>query len=305
MKKIVMLWTFYFLFLTACGYCQQEKTLSAFEAIENVVARIQQIPDSESIRNATGTITLTARINESDYANLKSLAEKLLGKTISNPVKLEGNFVCMLPSPGEKIEKYMMAGKSELGSFFVYRNLDNLTILFPEMGIEIEDKISDIRKLSNKDVAQTQPGFAEGLGMLTASISFKTLFNQVKTWFYDANISMVEKSGRKLIELAKKDDGKDVKLVINPETWTFSQFTFSQKDSTITIGFKSANKQKFSLADYMPESIVIDTVDRGNTIKIEIGSLAYNKTINEGLFNLKRMKLSEFISSMTLKLMSQ
>ena len=49
----------------------------------------------------------------------------------------------------------------------------------------------------------------------------------------------------------------------------------------------------------------IDTIEKGNAVRIEFGSLTYNRVLDEGLSNLKKMKLSEFISSMAIKLFNQ
>lgn len=306
MKKILKMCIGLCILISIAGYCQQEKSPSAFEVVEKVGARIQQISDSGSIKNVTGTINFTVKLGESDYANLKSASEKIFGKVISNPVKLEGKFVSLLPGSGEKIEKFMMSGNSEFGSFYFYRNLDNIVILFPEIGIEIQDTISEIRKLSQRSSMQPPPQFAEGLSMLLNPISFKTLFNQVKFWFYDATVSSVEKSGKKLIELNKTSPEADVKIVVMPDAWFIAQITVMADLATITMSYRSsAAKEKVEFIDYMPESITIEAIDKGNNVKIEFGSLGYNKSIDENLFSLKKMKLSEFISSMAIKLMSQ
>lgn len=290
------------IFFNISGYCQQEKTVSAFEAVEKIWARIQQIQDGENIKNATGTITITMKLNDSDYSNLKSISEKIIGKIISNPVKVEGKFISLLPAPGGKFEKFMMAGKSDFGNFYLYRNFDDITIVLPEMSVEIQDKISEIRKLSVNKGPEPPSEFIEGFGLLLSSVSFKTLFNQGKFWFYDAKVSSVEKAGKKFIELAKAWDGKEVKIIVFIDNWSISQIVFSDEKATITANYKTSS-QKVSFIDYMPESIVVDTVDKGNTIKIELGSLIYNKNIDDSLFNLKKMKLSEFISSAAIKLM--
>ncbi|MCX7705883.1 MAG: hypothetical protein N2115_06470 [bacterium] len=286
-------------------HSQQEKAISGFEVVEKVGARIQQIPDNESIKNVTGTINLTLKLNDSDYANLKSVSEKLFGKVISNPIKLEGKFISLLPVSGGRFEKFMLAAKAEFGNFYIYRNFDDITILAPEMGIEIQDKLSEIRKLAGNRAPQPPSEVMEGFGLLLTSTSFKTLFNQGKFWFYDSTVSIVEKSGKKFIELTKKDIAADAKITIVPDIWTISQIILSTDNATITANYKLPSSQKVAFIDYAPESVVIDAVDKQNTIRIELGSLVFNKNIDDGLFNLKKMKLSEFISSMAIKLMSQ
>ncbi|MCM8817852.1 MAG: hypothetical protein NC913_10200 [Candidatus Omnitrophica bacterium] len=304
MKKFffIALMCFTFLFY---AYCQQEKTISAFDVVEKAGARVQQIPDGESVKNVIGTFILTIKLNDSDYANLKSAGEKVFQKTISNPLKFEGKFITMLPVAGEKIERFMMAGKSELGNFYIYRNFDDITVLLPEIGIEIQDKISEIRKLSGNKVPQAPSEFVEGMGLLFSSVSFKTLFNQGKFWLYDAKVSTVEKAGTKLIELTKKEPSVDIKITVVPDIWTISEILLSADNATITANYKLPQSNKVTLIDYMPESIAIDAVDKGNTIKLELGSLTYNKISYENFFNLRRMKMSEFISLMAIKLMSQ
>ncbi|MCM8789244.1 MAG: hypothetical protein NC907_05590, partial [Candidatus Omnitrophica bacterium] len=295
MKKTFKMCIALSILISISGYCQQEKSPSAFEVVEKVGARIQQIPDSGSIKNVTGSINFTVKLGESDYANLKSISEKIFGRVISNPVKLEGKFISLLPSSGGKIEKFMMSGKSEFGTFYFYRNLDDIVMLFPEIGIEIQDNISEIRKLSQRSTVQPPPQFPEGLSMLMNPNPFKTLFNQVKFWFYDATISSVEKSGKKLIELNKTSPEADVKIVVMPDTWSIAQITVMADLATIIVNYKPpAAKEKVEFIDYMPESITIEAIDKGNNVKIEFGSLAYNKSIDENLFSLKKMKLSEF-----------
>ncbi len=111
----------------------------------------------------------------------------------------------------KKIERFMIAGKSDLGNFYIYRNFDDITILLPEIGAEIQDKVSEIRKISASRIPQPPAEFSEGIGLLLSSVSFKTLFNQGKFWLYDAKISTVEKAGTKLIELTKKEPSADIK----------------------------------------------------------------------------------------------
>gem|GEM_PF-1636103 len=305
MKKILISLLVFWFFLASVGFSQQEKSISAFEVVEKLVARIQQMPDNESIKNVSGTITFSAKLSDSDYANLKPLTEKLFGKVLSNPIRLEGKFISILPTAGGKIEKFMLSGKTELGDFYIYRNADNLTIFWPETGILIEDNLSEIRKISGKNLPGPPSALNEGLGMILGSISFKTVFNQIKSWFYDAAVSRVEKSGKKLIELTKKENEFDVKMYINPDNWSIAECVLLHDRATVTLNFKNTPSQKPCLADYMPESIKIDTIEKGNAVRIEFGSLTYNRVLDEGLFNLKKMKLSEFISSMAIKLFNQ
>ncbi len=80
MKKIIVLSIV--VFFTVAGYCQQEKQPSAFEVVERVGARIQQIPDGESIKTVSGMIKIELKLNDSDFATLKNLSEKLISSSV-------------------------------------------------------------------------------------------------------------------------------------------------------------------------------------------------------------------------------
>jgi len=293
-----------FSFFVITGFSQQEKTYTINEVLDKIGARIQQLPDGQTIKNISGSMFLSIKLNDDDYNNLKSAAEKITGKTPSNPLKIDGNFVSVITVPGGKIEKFFFAGKSEVCNFYMYRNYDTVVFLLPELGIEMEDRMSEIRKLTGKD--KPGKGIMEDLSAMMISSTLKTLFNQGKFWFYDAEMSVIEKSGNRFVQLKKTDDGKGITILIDTNLWLFNQVILKDHQSTVTMNFISPQDSKnVALTDYMPKSITIDTTDKGNIIKLELGSLSYNKNINDDIFNLKKMKFSEFVSTMAIKFMSQ
>ncbi len=304
MKKILAVVVITGLFAVV-GFAQQE-TFTAAQIVDRVGARILQLPDGQIVKNISGSMTFTAKLNETDYSNLKPIAEKLIGKIPSNPVKFEGNFISVLQMPGGKVEKFMFAGKSELGSVYIYRNLDNFVCLLPDMSIQIEDKISEIRKLSSRGSSEfPEKTFMSDLSGFMISNSLKTLFSMGKTWFYDAELSTLEKSGKKLVKLTKTENKRSVEITVDPATSLFTELLFKNGKSTVLMEFcVPEDIKKIALTDYMPKSISLDAVDKENIIKIELGSLVYNSSVSDDIFNLKKMKLSEFISAMAIKLMN-
>ncbi len=304
MRKKLLAVAVIFCFFVLSGFSQQEKTYSINEVLDKIGARIQQLPDGQLIKNVSGSLSLSIKLNDTDYNNLKSAVEKVIGKSPSNPLKIDGNFVSVITLPGGKTEKFFFAGKSEVGSFYMYRNYDTIVFLLPELGIEVEDRVSEIRKLSGKDTPGK--GMMEDLSIMMISNTLKTLFNQGKFWFYDAKMSTIEKSGNKLVQLEKTDDGKNITILIDTNLWLFNQVILKDNQFAITMNFIAPqDAKKVVLTDYMPQTITIDTADKGNIIKIQLGSLSYNNSINDDLFNLKKMKFSDFVSMMAIKFMSQ
>ncbi|MGB9642561.1 MAG: hypothetical protein ACPL3Q_05095, partial [Candidatus Ratteibacteria bacterium] len=71
------------------GFSQQEKSYTINEVIDKISARIQQLPDGQVIKNVSGSLSLSIKLNDTDYNNLKSAVEKVIGKSPSNPLKIE------------------------------------------------------------------------------------------------------------------------------------------------------------------------------------------------------------------------
>jgi len=300
MKKIVLISGMIFCLVGSFAGAQ-EKIYKTSEVVDNLGARISQLPDGQVIKNISGSIEFTVKLNQADYNNLNPFVRKLTGKGLSNPVAFKGNFACVLQIPGGKVEKFMLSGKSDYGSIYVYRNLDNFLCLLPDIGVQIEDRISEIEKLSGKDLGSKAMSDVSGL---MVSSGLKTLFNMGKIWLYDAELSTIENSGKKLVKLVKTDNGKNIEFIIDPSTSLFTEILFKDGKSTISMKFGiPENMEKVALTDYMPKSIILNTVDRENVIKIELGTLTYN-TIPDDTFYLKKMKLSEFVSAMAIKLMN-
>ncbi len=300
MKKIVLISGMIFCLVGSFAGAQ-EKIYKTSEVVDNLGARISQLPDGQVIKNISGSIEFTVKLNQADYNNLNPFVRKLTGKGLSNPVAFKGNFACVLQIPGGKVEKFMLSGKSDYGSIYVYRNLDNFLCLLPDIGVQIEDRISEIEKLSGKDLGSKAMSDVSGL---MVSSGLKTLFNMGKIWLYDAELSTIENSGKKLVKLVKTDNGKNIEFIIDPSTSLFTEILFKDGKSTISMKFGvPENIEKVALTDYMPKSIILNTVDRENVIKIELGTLTYN-TIPDDTFYLKKMKLSDFISAMAIKIMN-
>ncbi|HOQ82191.1 MAG TPA: hypothetical protein PLL89_03925 [bacterium] len=300
MKKIVLISGMIFCLVGSFAGAQ-EKIYKTTEVVDKVGARISQLPDGQVIKNISGSIEFTVKLNETDYNNLKPVVGKLTGKGLSNPVAFKGNFACVLQIPGGKVEKFMLSGKSDYGSIYVYRNLDDFLCLLPDIGVQIEDRISEIEKLSGKDLGSKAMSDVSGL---MVSSGLKALFNMGKIWLYDAELSTIENSGKKLVKLVKTDNGKNIEFIIDPSTSLFTEILFKDGKSTISMKFGTPeNIEKVALTDYMPKSIILNTVDKENVIKIELGTLTYN-TIPDDTFYLKKMKLSEFVSAMAIKLMN-
>lgn len=300
MKKIVLISGMIFCLVGSFAGAQ-EKIYKTSEVVDNLGARISQLPDGQVIKNISGSIEFTVKLNQADYNNLNPFVRKLTGKGLSNPVAFKGNFACVLQIPGGKVEKFMLSGKSDYGSIYVYRNLDNFLCLLPDIGVQIEDRISEIEKLSGKDLGSKAMSDVSGL---MVSSGLKTLFNMGKIWLYDAELSTIENSGKKLVKLVKTDNGKNIEFIIDPSTSLFTEILFKDGKSTISMKFGiPENMEKVALTDYMPKSIILNTVDKENVIKIELGTLTYN-TIPDDTFYLKKMKLSEFVSAMAIKLMN-
>ncbi|HOC02418.1 MAG TPA: hypothetical protein PKK91_02945 [bacterium] len=300
MKKIVLISGMIFCLVGSFAGAQ-EKIYKTTEVVDKVGARISQLPDGQVIKNISGSIEFTVKLNETDYNNLKPVVGKLTGKGLSNPVAFKGNFACVLQIPGGKVEKFMLSGKSDYGSIYVYRNLDDFLCLLPDIGVQIEDRISEMKKLSGKDLGSKAMSDVSGL---MVSSGLKALFNMGKIWLYDAELSTIENSGKKLVKLVKTDNGKNIEFIIDPSTSLFTEILFKDGKSTISMKFGiPENMEKVALTDYMPKSIILNTVDRENVIKIELGTLTYN-TIPDDTFYLKKMKLSEFVSAMAIKLMN-
>jgi len=300
MKKIVLISGMIFCLVGSFAGAQ-EKIYKTSEVVDNLGARISQLPDGQVIKNISGSIEFTVKLNQADYNNLNPFVRKLTGKGLSNPVAFKGNFACVLQIPGGKVEKFMLSGKSDYGSIYVYRNLDNFLCLLPDIGVQIEDRISEMKKLSGKDLGSKAMSDVSGL---MVSSGLKALFNMGKIWLYDAELSTIENSGKKLVKLVKTDNGKNIEFIIDPSTSLFTEILFKDGKSTISMKFGiPENMEKVALTDYMPKSIILNTVDRENVIKIELGTLTYN-TIPDDTFYLKKMKLSEFVSAMAIKLMN-
>ena len=306
MKKFIIVW------FVICGFtifaCAQEgKTPSAFEIIEKVGARISQIPDGQKVKNISGNLRFEIKLNETDYQQLKQASEKILGKSPKNPLQFEGMFCAAPGTMGTKIEKFLFSGKSDIGSFYIYRNFDNLVCFLPEMGIEINDQVSKIRQLmKSPDTSSIQPQGLDQLVFLMDSSNLKNLFMQGKIWFYDAQVSVVEKSGKKFVEMAKQEDGKSVKFVVDPASSTFSEIVLKDEKGTISMIFGLPEKpDKPALSDYLPKSISLNAKEKGNVINLELVSLSYNREISEDIFNLKKMSFAEFVSTIAVKLFSQ
>ncbi|MGC8804790.1 MAG: hypothetical protein ACP5QD_02485, partial [Candidatus Ratteibacteria bacterium] len=240
------------------GFSQQEKSYTINEVIDKISARIQQLPDGQVIKNVSGSLSLSIKLNDTDYNNLKSAVEKVIGKSPSNPLKIEGNFVSVISLPGGKTEKFFFAGKSEVCSFYLYRNYDTVVCFLPELGIEMEDRMSEIRKVTGNDTPARD--IMENLSVMMISNTLKTLFNQGKFWFYDAEISSTGLPDGKTLQILKKDDGKSIKMVVDTNLWIFKQVVFSDEKSTITMNFATQqDPKKIDLTDYMPQAITIDT----------------------------------------------
>ncbi|HRS06749.1 MAG TPA: hypothetical protein P5065_06895 [Candidatus Ratteibacteria bacterium] len=300
MKKIVLISGMIFCLVGSFAGAQ-EKIYKTTEVVDKVGARISQLPDGQVIKNISGSIEFTVKLNQADYNNLNPFVRKLTGKGLSNPVAFKGNFACVLQIPGGKVEKFMLSGKSDYGSIYVYRNLDDFLCLLPDIGVQIEDRISEMKKLSGKDLGSKAMSDVSGL---MVSSGLKALFNMGKIWLYDAELSTIENSGKKLVKLVKTDNGKNIEFIIDPSTSLFTEILFKDGKSTISMKFGiPENMEKVALTDYMPKSIILNTVDRENVIKIELGTLTYN-TIPDDTFYLKKMKLSEFVSAMAIKLMN-
>ncbi len=300
MKKIVLISGMIFCLVGSFAGAQ-EKIYKTSEVVDNLGARISQLPDGQVIKNISGSIEFTVKLNQADYNNLNPFVRKLTGKGLSNPVAFKGNFACVLQIPGGKVEKFMLSGKSDYGSIYVYRNLDDFLCLLPDIGVQIEDRISEMKKLSGKDLGSKAMSDVSGL---MVSSGLKALFNMGKIWLYDAELSTIENSGKKLVKLVKTDNGKNIEFIIDPSTSLFTEILFKDGKSTISMKFGiPENMEKVALTDYMPKSIILNTVDKENVIKIELGTLTYN-TIPDDTFYLKKMKLSEFVSAMAIKLMN-
>ena len=87
----------------------EEKAYKPSEVVDKIGARISQLPDGQIIKNISGSIEFTVKLNETDYNNLKPVVGKLTGKGLSNPVAFKGNLACVLQIPGGKVEKFMLA----------------------------------------------------------------------------------------------------------------------------------------------------------------------------------------------------
>lgn len=307
MKKIIVFFIISGFFVIFGFAQQQQETLTPIQIVEKIGERISQIPDGQVIKNVSGKMVFEIKLNETDYKNFKDLSEKLTGKTPTNPLRLEGNFVSVLKMPGGKIEKFFFSGSSYLGSVYIYRNLDDIVCMLPDIRIQIEDRLSEIKKLSSNQPARLPENtFMSELSNLMVSNSLKTLFSMGKVWFYDSEISRIEKTGRKFVKMKKMEDEKGIEMTVDTMTYLFTEILLKDKQAQISMKFGVPEDiKKINLTDYMPQSIIIDTTDKGNIIKIELDSLVYNKNLSDDIFYLKKMKVSEFISSMALKLLNQ
>ncbi|MCM8830141.1 MAG: hypothetical protein NC824_03995 [Candidatus Omnitrophica bacterium] len=224
-------------------------------------------------------------------------------KGVPSTLKSKGYIRNVFKNVGDKYEidySYIYQNTS-MGDIVLSRMQDKIEILFPSLGIIVNDTIPGIQAVVKQYIPLTDhpssPFNTIKLVLLYLKTQEKAVREKVK----------FEKTGNKngiktYIYSYPVDNGKII-VEIYDQIWTFASMSFDGISNMASIYFQ-INYPLIKDAitpNFLPQSIILKGKKEDTDVSIILSNIKYNHLLSATDFEITRMNFQEFIVSMYLK----
>lgn len=293
MKKLFILFSFMF-FIP--GWAEENNKVS--EIMKNLEGSIEKIEDVQ-IKNFRGDVYFNLSLGEPTYNIIGPYLEKIFEKKIPEKISFHGKLLGTF-SEG-KLYKLLIRGNSEIGSFVFMKNGDDFKILIPELQLQVEDKISQVKEfIKQKKKAEDDKIMKSPVNLYINKERLKKGLEELNKVMEEAEVKNKKEKNENLYELGI-DMGK-IKILVYEKYWTIKELQFSNPMGNLTFIYPKPEDEKITLFNFLPKEIKLNIKKKEDSINMELKNLEYNLLLDEGDFKITKLNFSEFVTYMYFKL---
>ena len=293
MKKLFILFSFMF-FIP--GWAEGNKVSEIMKNLEGSIEKIEDV----QVKNFRGDVYFNLSLGEPTYNTIGPYLEKIFEKKIPKKISFHGKLLGTF-SEG-KLYKLLIKGNSEIGSFVFMKNGDDFKILIPELQLQVEDKISQVKQLAREKGAEVNKI------MKSPKINFyinkeilkKGIGELNKVLSEEIEVKNKKEKNENLYELGI-DMGK-IRILVYEKYWTIKELQFSNPMGNLTFIYPKPEDEKITLFNFLPKEIKLNIKKEEDSINMELKNLEYNLLLDEGDFKITKLNFSEFVTYMYFKL---
>jgi len=271
--------------------------LSIPDILKKVQDRLNLVADTQIIENFSGGGSVIISLSDEAYAKIRDASASILGKPVPKNISVRMKFVATLDKGN--LANVAVSGTGDIGGFLFIKKGDWFNCFLPELKVEISDTFSGIKGMFGKPAVQ-DTGIKEILGGGT----FKKFFPEFAKMFSTASVSRDARNGFPVFILEAVDSkGTPVRLIVYEDTSTIAEFSGKNQTDTFYLLFdRPQNKQNVDIRDYIPTSLILEHLEKGNRVRIEVGGISYNRAnITSKDFDIQKMTLMEFAAFLYVK----
>jgi len=293
MKKLFILFSFMF-FIP--GWAEENNKVS--EIMKNLKGSIEKIEDVQ-VKNFRGDVYFNLSLGEPTYNTIGPYLEKIFEKKIPKKISFHGKLLGTF-SEG-KLYKLLIRGNSEIGSFVFMKNGDDFKILIPELQLQVEDKISQVKEfIKQKKKAEDDKIMKSPVNLYINKERLKKGLEELNKVMEEAEVKNKKEKNENLYELGI-DMGK-IKILVYEKYWTIKELQFSNPMGNLTFIYPEPEDEKITLFNFLPKEIKLNIKKKEDSINMELKNLEYNLLLDEGDFKITKLNFSEFVTYMYFKL---
>lgn len=278
------------------GWAEENNKVS--EIMKNLKGSIEKIEDVQ-VKNFRGDVYFNLSLGEPTYNTIGPYLEKIFEKKIPKKISFHGKLLGTF-SEG-KLYKLLIRGNSEIGSFVFMKNGDDFKILIPELQLQVEDKISQVKEfIKQKKKAEDDKIMKSPVNLYINKERLKKGLEELNKVMEEAEVKNKKEKNENLYELGI-DMGK-IKILVYEKYWTIKELQFSNPMGNLTFIYPEPEDEKITLFNFLPKEIKLNIKKKEDSINMELKNLEYNLLLDEGDFKITKLNFSEFVTYMYFKL---
>ena len=292
MKKLFILFSFMF-FIP--GWAEGNKVSEIMKNLEGSIEKIEDV----QVKNFRGDVYFNLSLGEPTYNTIGPYLEKIFEKKIPKKISFHGKLLGTF-SEG-KLYKLLIKGNSEIGSFVFMKNGDDFKILIPELQLQVEDKISQVKEfIKQKKKAEDDKIMKSPVNLYINKERLKKGLEELNKVMEEAEVKNKRGKNENLYELGI-DMGK-IRILVYEKYWTIKELQFSNPMGNLTFIYPKPEDEKITLFNFLPKEIKLNIKKKEDSINMELKNLEYNLLLDEGDFKITKLNFSEFVTYMYFKL---